>query len=35
MSRALMEFTSGFLGGISDVAADKKAKDKQKTKKHQ
>ena len=27
MSRALMEFTSGFLGGISDVAADKKAKD--------
>lgn len=27
MSRALMEFTSGFLGGISDIAADKKAKD--------
>ena len=27
MSRALMSFTSGFLGGVSDIAADKKAKD--------
>jgi len=27
MSRGLMEFTTGFLGGLSDIAADKKAKD--------